>query len=141
MKNNLLNFFGLLSVVAFTLLAGCATLSPGSDVLVVRTEQLETAAASFDLVVKVDHADRGFWRTNAPAFHEFAEWLRTPIPIDYQTNVMRRGLLMIKKVNDAKIVYKANAGTSNALLTAFADLRAAADQAAAWATIVKTPTH
>ncbi len=119
---------------------GCAQLSPGADPIVVRAEQLEqTASASFDLVVSVDNADRGFWRTNAAAFHGFAEWLRAPVATLSNTNEPR-GLGMILLVDNAKLQYQANKSQSNLLLSAMSDLSAAESQASAWSTIVKTKT-
>ena len=129
-----------ITACCFTVLIGCATLQPGADPLVVRAEQLETAAtASFDLVVNLDDANRTFWRTNAPAFHNFSEWLRTPIVVGPGTNTMRRGLAMISQVDAAKLQYKASTSQSNVLLTAITILSSAIDQSTAWATIVKTP--
>jgi len=122
------------------LIGACKALSPGSNALVVRTEQLETVSASaFDTVINLDNANRGFWITNAPAFHGFCEWLRTPVPIGPSLS-MRRGLALIKLVDDAKIVYKSNLSQSNALLSAIADLQGVANQASSWAIIIQTPT-
>ncbi len=121
-------------------LAGCVQLQPGADPLVVRAEQLETTAtASFDLVVSVDGSERAFWATNAPAFHQFAEWLRTPIMETPNPNE-RRGLALILQLDDAKAQYLINKSSSNALLKAISDLSFAESQASAWATIIKTPT-
>jgi hypothetical protein len=121
--------------------AGCSTLQPGANPVVVRAEQLETtASAAFDLVVNTDDSNRGFWITNAPAFHNFAEWLRTPVPIPGNLNEPR-GLGMILLVDQAKMTYETNSAQSNALVTAISTLQTAVDQAGAWATIVKTPTQ
>ena len=120
---------------------GCATVNPGADPLIVHTEQVETVAASaFDTVVLLDNSNRGFWATNAPAFHNFCEWLRTPIVIE-STVTMRRGLAMVKLVDDAKLIYKSNASQSNILIQAVADLQIALTQAQSWAVIVQTPVH
>lgn len=125
---------------ALLVISGCTTLAPGADPLVVRAEQLETTAnASFDLVVAVDNANRGFWLTNAPAFHQFAEWLRAKVPVPNNAD-QRRGVAMILLVDSAKLTYQANHSQSNLLIQAVSDLQAAANQAAAWSTIVKTPT-
>jgi len=62
-------------------LAACATLNPGADPLVVRTEQVQAGAdATVDFVLNIDQSNRGFWLTNAPAFHNFCEYLRTRVP-------------------------------------------------------------
>ena len=121
---------------------GCASLTPGSDPIVVRVEQAQTSAmATFDLVLHVDQADRGFWRTNAPAFHQFCEWLRTPTP--YSGTNLARCQVMQLNVSDLKLAYKASksAGSSNALYSAWATLNTAIGQSTSWTTIVTTPTH
>jgi|ERR1039458_2014299 hypothetical protein len=126
---------------AVIFVTSCATLNPGADPIVVNAERVEIVAVSaFDTVVTLDNSNRGFWATNAPAFHNFAEWLRTPVTIE-STNVTRRGLAMVKLVDDAKIIYKSNASQSNILIQAVADLQIAITQAQAWQTIVQTPTH
>lgn len=129
--------------LAFAIIVvGCATLNPGADPLVVRVEQVETSAsATFDMVLRVDNAQRGFWITNAPAFHNFCEWLRTQTP--YSTNTVARCVAMQLNVDDLKLAYKSakTTGNSNALYTAFGVLTAAVGQASAWETIVTTPTH
>lgn len=124
------------------ILIGCASLSPTADPFVVRVEQGEAgASATFDLVLRVDNSQRGFWITNAPAFHNFCEWLRTPTP--YTSNTVPRCVAIQLNVDDLKLAYQNSktAGNSNALYTAFGVLAAAAGQAAAWQTIVTTPTH
>ena len=130
-----------LALVLAGVFIGCASLQKGADPIVVRAEQVETVAASaFDTVVILDNSNRGFWQTNAPAFHLFAEWLRTPITIE-STNSMRRGLAMVKLVDDAKLIYVSNASQSNILNQAISDLQIAVTQAQAWSTIIQTPTH
>lgn len=135
------SIINLLSVSISLILVGCvAPLNPGQDPLPVRAEQLETTANSaFQLVVDLDNSDRGFWRTNAPAFHNFAEWLREPIQIG--TNApQRRGIEMVLQVDTAKMQYEANKSQSNVLITAISDLEIAANQATAWNTLVKPST-
>lgn len=125
----------ILLLVAAVLLAGCASIEPGADPLIVNTERAETIAkGSFDLVAQVDNTDRGFWRTNAPAFHNFVEWLRKP-----ETNddvVLPRGLALIWKADDLKLRYKSGRANSNDLSAAVIELSTASDQAGAWLTIV-----
>lgn len=131
-------FWLFMACVAFV---GCvAPINPGQDPLPVRAEQLETTANSaFQLVVDLDNSDRGFWRTNAPAFHNFAEWLREPIQVG--TNApQRRGIEMVLQVDVAKMQYEANKSQSNVLITAISDLEIAANQATAWNTLVKPST-
>jgi hypothetical protein len=115
---------------------GCVALEKGADPLVVRVEQTETTAkATFDLILKVDHLDRGFWRTNAPAFHNFCEWLRQPQPV-WKTNTLPRASAMLAGVNDIKLEYKAARASSNAVMTALATLQETLNQASAWSAIV-----
>lgn len=132
----------LLSVVVLTLsVTNCASVKSGSDPIIVRAEQVESGAlASFVFVVNFDNSDRGFWKTNAPAFHNFAEWLRTPVGVDSSGNTQRRGLQMISNVDSLKVAYKSNASQSNALQTAIATLAQAVSQAQSWTTIVTTQT-
>lgn len=122
------------------LMVSCATVQSGADPLVVRAEQIETTGdAAFQLVVSVDNSDRGFWRTNAPAFHNFAEWLRASVPVEGNPNEPR-GLGMILLVDSAKMTYEANKSQSNILISAIDDLTNAVTQAQGWAAIVTTKT-
>lgn len=134
----------LLSLIIFTgLLAGCQLfkVDPGSDPLVVNVERLEASAvATFDFVLNVDNADRGFWRTNALAFHGFCEWLRAPMVVD-QTNQLPRGLAMVKQLDNVKLAYKSSKADSNAVNTVFLTLQSAFNQASAWATITTNTVH
>lgn len=118
------------------LLNGCASIRPGNDPLIVRAEQTETIAiGAFDLVVNLDNANRPFWRTNIPAFHQFAEWLRAPQVVN-QTNTLPRGAAMIWSVNSVKQDYKVNRAQSNLLITAIATLQSAIGQANGWLNLV-----
>lgn len=142
-------FVSLLSLTAIIFgLVACAHLQPGADPLVVRVEQgLTGAKATFDMVLHVDNADRGFWRTNAPAFHNFCSWLRTPMPYtapDFLTFTnMPRASLMQLNVQDLKLAYKASrtSGNSNALWTAWTVLDTSLNQASSWQLIVSTPVN
>lgn len=122
-------------------LTGCASLAPGADPLVVRVEQTETGAkATLDLIVNEDDANRAFWLTNAPAFHQFAEKLRAPVSIDGTT--LPFGYAAIRSLDDIKVSYKAGAATSNTVETVLATLQGVLSQASAWSTIVSNaPTH
>lgn len=134
-----LSLVGLLGLIG---LLGCATVDPNADVLVVRTEQsLSTANATFDFVLRVDQGNRPFWRTNAPAFHQFCEWLRTPQ--SYGVSTVPRAVVLQLNVDDLKLAYKQSktAGNSNALYTAWAVLNQAVLQSTSWSNIVTTPTH
>lgn len=126
----------LLFAVALGGLIGCVPLQPGADPLVVRTEQAELGAqATFRLTLQTDQLDRGFWRTNAPAFHDYCEFLRVPTP--YQvTNTLPRYRVMLLSLDDVKLDYKQGRATSNALATALITLQSLQHQANAWLTIV-----
>lgn len=131
--------FAVMCALGFVV--GCATLAPGADPFVVRVEQSQTMAdVTFDFVLHIDQADRGFWRTNAPAFHNFCSWLRTPVP--YSTTNLPRVIALQVNVADLKGAYKTGrtAGNSNALYSAWAVLSAAVGQANSWSNIVVIPT-
>jgi regulator of protease activity HflC (stomatin/prohibitin superfamily) len=130
--------FALSSIVVAVLVwvSGCAQLRPGQDPLVVRAEQVEaTAKATFDLVLNIDHSDRGFWRTNAPAFHSFCEWLRQP-QIVWVTNVLPRASAMIANLDNVKQDYVWARQGSNALITALVVLQSASTEAGGWVQVV-----
>lgn len=121
---------------------GCATLNPGADPFVVRVEQTQTAAgATFDFILRLDNADRGFWRTNAPSFHSMCEWMRTPQP--YGSNSLARCVVMQLNVDDLKIAYRASrsTGSSNALYSAWMVLNTLLAQSQSWSNIVSSPVH
>lgn len=118
-------------------LAGCASVSPGSDPLVVRAEQSESIGYSvLDTVLIVDNSNRGFFQTNAPGFHQFCERLREPIVMD-GTNVTRRWLFYIWSVENAKNAYKAGGGSTNLLVSSLAALETSINQAEQYLTAVK----
>lgn len=132
----------LFLVAGLVALIGCAVLQPGADPFVVRVEQSQSAAmASFDFVLHLDHANRSFWKTNAPEFHQFAEWLRTPQM--YGTNPVSRCVAIQLNVDDLKLAYKQakTAGSSNALWNAWTVLNAAILQSTSWSNIITTPAH
>lgn len=130
----------LLALVALPLFLfwaamGCAHLQPGADPLVVRTEQTEQLAVStFDLVLGVDNDNRPFWRTNAPAFHEFCEWLRQPQTVG--TNTLPRSLAIVRSLDDIKVAYTRSQADSNSVVTALSTLNATMLQATSWLTII-----
>lgn len=132
----------LFAALAFSVFAGCATLDKDADALVVRVEQTQTAAnATFDMILHVDNSDRGFWRTNAPAFHKFCEFLRTPEP--YGTNLVPRCVAIELNVDDLKLAYKASrsSGNSNALVSAWAVLNQLFSQSLSWSNIITSPVR
>jgi hypothetical protein len=138
MKSRLIRFAEFVAVACvalcgFVVLAplGCAPLKPGADPLVVRVEQSETTARdTFTLVLQADNQNRSYWRTNAPAFHQYCEWLREPLQIG--TNVLPRDLAMILTLNDVKNLYKTGRSTSNDLASVQADMTTALTDALAW---------
>jgi len=148
----LIPFSGAITGIAFgwliascilPLFTGCATLDPNADPFVVRTEQVQKQAdATFDFLLGVDNADRGFWRTNAPAFHNFCEYLRTPIPVS-PTHNSPRILAIERNVQDLKVQYKDNrsAGNSNLLYQISSELRLLVLQGNSWSNIVSTPNR
>jgi len=124
---------------------GCATVAPGNDPIVVNAERVESSAiAAFDLVVNVDNVNRPFWKTNAPPFHAFVEWLRAPQTFQV-TNIVPRGSALVLSLHQVKIDYKASRVSSNLLVTATSTLLSAVNQANSWlavttnATVTPTP--
>ena len=127
-------------VAICALLTSCAQLKPGADPLIVRAEQTEASAkASFDLLLSIDHSDRGFWKTNLPAFHGFCEWLREP-QIALVTNILPRASAMIFSVNSVKRDYVESKSYSNSLVSAIAVLESACAEAGTWQFIVTNST-
>jgi hypothetical protein len=131
---------GLLGGMGFMM--GCASVKAGADPLVVRVEQTEKAAdATFTMVLGIDQVDRGFWRTNAPAFHQFCEWLRSPVV--YGDGPIPRGVVIQLNVDDLKLAYQNSktSGNSNALWSAWSTLSAALSQTTSWSNIITAPIH
>lgn len=125
-------------MLAIMLALGCAAIKPGNDKLVVRTEQFLTGAqASFLMTLRYDNADRGYWRTNAPAFHNFCEMLRKPTKYQAETNLPQYRVMLLS-LNDVKADYKAGKASSNELHTALATLESLIGQGKAWVTIVNS---
>lgn len=129
----------LMAGASLLLFQACAPLQPGADPLIVRTEQTETTAkASFDLVLNVDNQSRQFWRTNAPQFHSFCEWLRAPqtVASQFETNTLPRASAMILSLDDLKLRYKAGRASSNDLSAATAVLDGIINQANNWLPLI-----
>lgn len=118
----------------------CRKLDPGADPIVVRTEQfLTTAQSTFLFTLQVNQQDREFWRTKAPAFHEYCETLRRPTPYPLgngQTNYYPQYRVALLSLNDIKRDYKLGRVSSNALWTALVTLESVRNQGSAWLTIV-----
>ena len=127
---NLLLASGLLCITA------CAHIQPGNDPLVVRAEQAETSGkATFDLVLNLDSSNRAMWATNAPAFHTFCEWLRTPVMVDV-TNSLPRASALLWNLDEAKVAYASSGGSTNVLGAAIGAVEGVVSQAGSWATVV-----
>lgn len=132
------------AVVAALLLVvclGCVRLKPGSDPIVVRTEQVQTlAGAAFDLIVETDDANRPFWRTNFPAFHSFAESLRVPVPVSgiEGRTTLPKYIAIQWRVDQAKLAYKGakSASNSNLLTASLIAIEALKEQAEGWSSIL-----
>lgn len=128
-------------------LAGCAHLAPGADPLVVRVEQSEQSAkATFDLLLSTDNANRPFWATNAPQFHQLCEWFRQPQPVSpIGTNApgrLPRAAAIIWSLDSIKQDYKAGRSSSNAVMSALILLNSSAAQAATWLPVItNAPPH
>ena len=141
-KIDLVLLIGLLTCVG--IFGGCTHILPGNDPVVVNAERTETMAkASFDAVVNFDNADRGFWRTNAPAFHNFCEWLRTPVPVGglSTTPTLPRGKALIYNVDQDKQTYAQLGGSTNALWASLKTLMSSVSQAQSWMNIVTNKTQ
>lgn len=101
-------------------IAGCATLQPSANPLVVRCEQSEKAAfATFEMVLHVDDSNRAFWSTNAASFHRFCEWLRQPTLVN-ATNTLPRGAAIIWTLDNTKKEYQKNLVGQDQLAAALA---------------------
>ena len=122
------------------LVTSCASVAPGSDPLVVRTETLETSAyTTLDTFLKLDDlamttpAVSNAW---AGAAHPFASYLRKPIVNG--TNTVPFGIATILSVDQIKLAYKAGTSTSNALVTALDTLSATVAQASLYTSLMST---
>jgi hypothetical protein len=122
----------LVLTAALAGILGCVPLQPGADPLIVRCEQAETIAkTSFDGVLSIDNSQRDFYRTSAPAFHNFCEWLRQPQTVEV-TNTLPRATAMIVSLDDVKLAYKGARASSNDVWIALQTLTSAMGQANAW---------
>ena len=126
-------------VCVSAIISGCAPLQPGADPLVVRTEQtLTSGKATFDLVLAVDDSNRTFWRTNAPGFHNFVEWLRQPqaVQLPNSTTNLPRCYAMLWQLDEIKSDYQASRASSNAVIEALTTLQSTLQQATAWEAVI-----
>lgn len=127
-----------LFVIPLIFLTACASIQKGQDPFVVEAERVITIGqGTMELVTTVDEANRGFWKTNAPAFHEFVESLRTKVVLN-ETNIMRRGPAILTSLNNVKLQYKASKTSSNALITAIATADSLLREAQMWLATVNT---
>jgi hypothetical protein len=125
------------ALTAIVLVAsGCAPLQPGADPLVVNVERAETIGQStFSLILHVDDSNRTFFETNAPAFHEFCQWLRVPQTIE-GTNTQPRAVALLLSLDDVKMDYQAGRTSSNALWVACTTFQGLVSQAQAWSNVI-----
>lgn len=120
--------------------AGCAVLQKGADPIVVEAERVLTVGqGTLTLANNVDNANRSYWKTNAPMFHAFVEWLREPINLG-GTNLIRRGPGFMYSLDYVKHAYLDGKATSNSVWTAIAAASAAVAQAQNWLSTVNTNT-
>lgn len=104
-------------------LAGCSTLNPNADPVLVRTEQVERVAFdTFDTYVRLVAAHEAKVKQVAPVAYQFAEWLRAKGP-----DGKPRGIAMVKSLDATRRAYKANRSAANkaSLLSALAVIESA----------------
>lgn len=129
-----------LVLLGLLVLGACSTIQPGNDPLIVETERVLTVGkGTMELVTDVDESNRTFWATNAPAFHQFVEWLRVKVTVN-ETNIMRRGPAILTSLNTVKLEYKQHKASSNAVYTALATAQSVLNQAQLWLATVNTNT-
>lgn len=132
----------LLPLLSLLLFSGCSILKPGADPLVVRVEQSEAVALStFQAVLNIDNANRSFWKTSAPPFHAFCEYLRQPHVVTLNstnTVTLPRGSAIIYNLDQTKRAYIHSKSYSNVVITALATVEQALYEAQSWVTITST---
>jgi hypothetical protein len=129
-------FMAAFALTTVLFVTGCAPLQPGADPLVVNVERAELVGKStFDLILNVDNSNRSYWATNAPAFHEFCQWLRQRQTIE-RTNTLPRCVAMVLSLDDVKLDYKAARSSSNALTEALATFSSVLNQATSWSNVI-----
>lgn len=144
-----------LAAVAAAVIIGCGTIQQGHDPLIVRVEQAETMAAdTFDTVLRLDSVNRPFWRTNAPEFHSFCEWLRETQTVTFRlrstnapggfvtrTAIAPRSSAMIIDLNETKLDYRSGKASSNTLWGVLTAVNSALARASDWATRLAPPSR
>ena len=115
---------------------GCAKLLPGTDPLVVRTEQLEGQAYNtfdsflrLDDIANVNPAISNGWQ---PA-HVFAQYLRKPVQSG--TNTVPFGVATVLSLDNVKLTYQAGTSSSNSLITAIGVVEAVITQVGQYTTL------
>lgn len=110
-------------------LAGCAMLSPTADPIVVRAQQSETVGyATLHTFVTIEKMNGEFYKSNAPAMHAYAEWLRAPQVIN-GTNVYPRGIAFMMSLGAVLAQYKVHKVDSNQVVNVLATVETAINQA------------
>lgn len=109
-------FIGLASLTLAV--SGCSAIKAGNDPFVVRVEQSQKIGfTTVDTFLKIDDANRGFFRTNAAPAHAFAESLRQwrvdRIPPDGHLETNRVWVSYFKSLDRIKLAYKAHTASSN----------------------------
>ncbi len=95
--------------------------------------------STFDLVLETDNQNRPFWRTNAPQFHAFAEWLRQPQAVG-GTNYPR-ATAMILDLDFTKRDYKVNKISATQLQLVVSTVQDAITRAGGWLTVATNSVH
>lgn len=108
-------------ILAISMLSSCSTLKPDADPVVVHAEQsLAIAHETFEIFLKLDDANRDFIRSNAPAVHTYAEYLR----VKEGNPPVQRNIGWVESALAVKNAYKGNRTPENraSLSTALATL-------------------
>ena len=110
------------------LLCGCfATLKPGEDPLVVRSQQAEQVAfTTFDTYLRLVHEHEARVRSKVPAAFKFAEWLRAK-----NSDGTARGLAMVTSLSNVRRAYAVSRTAANkaSLTSALAAVTSAISEA------------
>ena len=128
---------GVMVAAVALLIYGCMQLDPGADPVVVNAERtLTVGKATFDMVLAIDHADRGFWKSNAPAFHNFCNTLRVPQGVAGTNILLPRDSALLWDVTVVKKAYQEGKATGDELRAVLDPLAAALGQATVWLTLI-----
>lgn len=88
--------------------AGCASLKPGADPLVVRCQQTERMAfETLDTFLRIERSQAARIRAVAPSVSDFAGWLREPLADG------PRGISLVKSLGAVRRAYQADRSDGN----------------------------